>query len=409
MKTAPLHETKDLEDDLPLPATAAGWQARTVEQLTDKVLPLGLLCLLTGMMWAGDRQLFHQLFYLLVALPAFMLALTSSPLRTELVRNPVFIAFLCFAAYVSASIAWSGADDSALSLLKRPLYVVLLFIAMAGVAFHRPDRFTQVLRVSAVIAVAAGGILLVLFHLSDDGGRLTGYGALYNPLLTSHVFGFFLVLWIAYWIQERRLLLPQAMVAVAILGAVLLATGSRTPLLALSGAIFWLGLMSGGRRGAGACGLFTLAIGVIVMLWPESVTQRGLSYRPEIWAEAFRQAREFPLFGHGYDHPLSIHVNGIDFVFLDPHNMTLSVFYQGGLAGLLLWLALYLTALITCWKYRRNPVVLGLSATVVYGFAAAMTEGGSFLSRPKEHWFLIWVPMALVAAATTLRQPKDER
>jgi len=24
-----------------------------------------------------------------------------------------------------------------------------------------------------------------------------------------------------------------------------------------------------------------------------------------------------------------------------------------------------------------------------------MTEGGSFMSRPKEHWFLIWIPIAI--------------
>lgn len=88
--------------------------------------------------------------------------------------------------------------------------------------------------------------------------------------------------------------------------------------------------------------------------------------------------------------------------------MTLSVFHQGGVVGLLLWGILYLATLLGCWKQRANPLVFALSATVVYGLVAGMTEGGSFLSRPKEHWFLIWIPIALAAAAL-LKANEDER
>ncbi|PKO57475.1 MAG: ligase, partial [Betaproteobacteria bacterium HGW-Betaproteobacteria-19] len=213
------------------------WRTRLNDHLTNWVLPVGLLCLLTSMMWAGEKRLFQQLFYLFLALPAFILALNDRSLITALLRSPVFIAFLCFAAYFSISISWSGTDESTLSLLKRPLYVLCLFFAFAGVAFHRPDRLTAVLRLSSIIAVVAASVQLAFFLLSDDGARLAGYGALHNPLLTSHVFGFFLVLWIAYWIHQRRFFLPVAMIAVAVLGALILATGSRTPLLALSATI----------------------------------------------------------------------------------------------------------------------------------------------------------------------------
>jgi hypothetical protein len=38
------------------------------------------------------------------------------------------------------------------------------------------------------------------------------------------------------------------------------------------------------------------------------------------------------------------------------------------------------------------------SALLVFGFAAGLTEGGEFLTRPKEHWFLIWIPFALLSS-----------
>lgn len=380
------------------------WRTRLNDHLTNWVLPLGILLVLTSMMWAGEKQLFQQLFYVFLALPGVILALNDRNLVTALIRSPVFIAFLCFATYFSISISWSGTDESALSLLKRPLYVLCLFFAFSGVAMRRPDRFKAVLQLSAIIAVVAAGMQLALFLISDNGDRLAGYGALHNPLLTSHVFGFFLALWIAYWIRCKQFILPSAILAVAVLGALILATGSRTPLVAITATILWLGLMTGDRRGAIAFGVLVLTGTAILLLWPEAVAQRGFSYRPQIWADAIRQAMEYPVLGHGYNHDLRIHIEGIGYPFWDPHNMTLSVFYQGGALGLICWAGLFTSALFLSWKGRKVPMVFAFSATIVYGLVAGMTEGGSFLSRPKEHWFLLWIPFALLTAATLRMQ-----
>ena len=375
---------------------------RFADHLTGYALPLGLFALLTGMIWSGDRGHYHQFFYWLLALPSFVLAASKRDVLAHLARSPIFLAFAAFGAYLSLSIAWSGTEDGVGSLLKRPLYVLLLFIAVVELGRCRPDRLSLVVRAAALFAVAAGAISLLLFGLAGpDGpdGRLSGFGALRNPLLTSHVFGFFLALWIAFWMSERRLFSPLSIVAVVVLGALILATGSRTPLVALAATVLWLAALSGDRRGLLACAAL-LGIGTLVAIaWPEAFAQRGLSYRPQIWAEALRQIAEHPLIGHGYEHPLRIHIDGIDYPFWDPHNMSLSVLYQGGLIGLGLWLALYLTALITSWRRRSNLAVFICSAPLVYGLVAGMTEGGSFLSRPKEHWFLIWIPLALLAAA----------
>ncbi|MDD2874505.1 MAG: hypothetical protein PHG21_12845, partial [Azoarcus sp.] len=86
----------------------AAWRGSINGHLTNWVLPLGILFLLTSMMWAGDKRLFQQLFYVFLALPALILALNCRDLSAALLRSPVFIAFLCFAAYFSISISWSG-------------------------------------------------------------------------------------------------------------------------------------------------------------------------------------------------------------------------------------------------------------------------------------------------------------
>lgn len=376
---------------------------RSAEWLTSRVLPLGLFALLTGLLWVGDRSAYHQLFYWLVVLPVIALAIARRDALVASLRSPIFLAFVAFAGYMAASIAWSGSEDGTLALLKRPLYVAVLFVACAELARSRPAVFELVLRGAAIFAVGGGAVALLRFGLDGAEDRFASFGALYNPLLTSHVFGFFLSLWVAYWIAQRRFFAPAPIAAVAILGALILATHSRTPLVALTMTVMWLSLLAGDKRGIVAC--LTLAgAGVLLALaWPEAIVQRGLSHRPEIWAEALRLIGERPVFGHGYEHPLRIPVAGIAEAFRDPHNMSLSVLYQGGAVGLALWAGLYAAALTACWRGRRHAGAFICSAPLVYGLFAGMTEGGSFLSRPKEHWFIIWIPLALVAAVTSAR------
>jgi hypothetical protein len=66
---------------------------------------------------------------------------------------------------------------------------------------------------------------------------------------------------------------------------------------------------------------------------------------------------------------------------------------------------MYAYAAFYAWQNRKNPAVLIASTLVVFGFTAGLTEGSAFFSRPKEHWFLIWIPLALLAS-TRLKPTK---
>lgn len=155
-----------------------------------------------------------------------------------------------------------------------------------------------------------------------------------------------------------------------------------------------------GRRQEKALIALALALAGALLgyiLYPEVITQRGASFRPEIWADALRQISEHPWLGHGYDHPMRIVLsNGM--LLADPHNIELGVLFAGGIIGLLLWVAIYALAFAFSWKNRKSPAVLLASTWLVFGLAAGLTEGNAFLPRPKEHWFLIWIPMALLYA-----------
>lgn len=373
------------------------WQERVRQLLLDFLLPFGMLCMLTGMLWLGDHGRYPKVF-LAFAIPTLvLLALAPSALR-GFFRSPTVLAFVAFAAYFSVSIAWSATEDSFGDLIKRPLLVLVLFFGITEFARLRPKLLCKTIAIAAIVALIAATYEISRFFVANKTARLASEGALYNPLLISHVYGFFAALWLGWlYTQPRPHKTAHGILAILILLVLLVLTGSRTPLVAITATAISLTIIAGHRKGMLMLAALTIIGLAGLMTMPGMITQRGFSYRPEIWSEATRQILEYPWFGHGFGTPLFIKITDISYPFRDPHNLTLAVLFDGGLIGLLTWMAIYLTAFATVWKHRQHPWAIICSATIVYGLVAGMTEGGSFLSRPKEHWFLIWIPLALVA------------
>lgn len=380
---------------------------KTHKALTSYILPLGFLILLTGMFWIGERPNYHKAFYAFLAIPT-LLALTIKPnVILKLSRNGIFIAFIIFSLYTILSIAWSGTDNKTASLIKRPLYIAMLFFCATIVALHSHIRLERILLLSIGLATVSALISTGYYLLYDTTNRLPGYRALYNPLLTSHVYGMFTAMATALLFITRGKRLIAVLCAFLCLTTLLLLTGSRTPLLALAATFAWLILLHRNRKAIIALTALIAAALLLAALSPESLTNRGLSYRPEIWQQAWLQISERPWLGHGYDHEMIFWVKGFKHAFADPHNMELAVLFSGGIIGLCLWLALYLIAIVFAWRNHSDTLTLMASAALVFGFAAGLTEGNSFMSRPKEHWFLIWIPFTLLAASWVLKREKQ--
>src|SRR5690606_10860808 len=216
-------------------------------------------------------------------------------------------------------------------------------------------------------------VSLAIFYGSDGRGRFDGYGALYNPLLTSHVYGCFAALTLGFisCAQQKRDLLFLS-IAFSILITMLLATGSRTPLVGITATVAWIVLIKADRRAFWILAACCITAILLITLIPESVTSRGLSYRPEIWKEAWSQISQRIWLGHGFDHPMSFTVAGKKDAFADPHNMELAVLFSGGLVGCVLWLALYAVTLRFALYNKHVPLVVAASAALVYGFAAGL-------------------------------------
>lgn len=362
-------------------------------------LPLGYLVLLTGLFWVGERSHYSKLYYLLMAFPALLGLISQPRALLELLRDPIVMAFLAFAAWLLLSLSWTTSTESLASLAKRPLYVFMLFASCTLIMLRDGSMLPHLLRISAGLALIAAIAILTLYFLKPPpDGRLIGTGGLINSLLTSHVLGFFCICWLATWVTDEKTVRIHGLLSGAVLLGAVLATGSRTPLMAISLASIWLALITRQRRALYLIVSLSILGLLLAFFFSDLVLERGLSYRPQLWAEAYKQLQEQLWFGRGFDAALKLWIEGIPYPFADPHNIGLAVALRLGLIGLLLWLFLYGIVLGTCVRYRTDHRFQLASTLVIYGLAAGMTEGSSFLSRPNESWFLIWIPMSMVAA-----------
>lgn len=379
---------------------------RSAEFFFKYLVPLGWLVILTSMFIAGDRGRVHQLYYIFLALPTLVAIILRPTVLKPLVCNPLFVAIAVFCCYTMVTVAWSTTEDTALSLMRRPLYIALLLFCAGIIGMRSTDRLNGLTRGAALIAALAAAVSLgyfLLVRLPAGSERLDGYGALYNPLLSAHVFGAFATFWLATLLQGRKLLDPIPLLCLALLMAAVFATGSRTPLVGIGGALVWLVCVGDRRKGLMVVLGIVAAMVMFIALHPEAIMQRGVSHRPEIWLESWRQIKEKLWFGHGYDADMIVLIPGLELL-ADPHNMELGVMYSGGVVGLILWIALYAVALRFCWTHRSIPGISLATAWLIFGIGSGLTEGMAFLSRPKEHWYLIWLPLALIYGQWIARQ-----
>ncbi|UTW09486.1 O-antigen ligase family protein [Pseudomonas benzenivorans] len=391
-------------------STTANLRQRSFTFICNWLLPLGLLCLLIGLPLLPDRSIYHKLFYALIAAPALVALLLRPQELRLLLREPIVLAFLAYAAWALLSISWSDTDASIGSLLKRPLYIFMLVAGCCLLTQQNQRRFTH------CMLIAALAVLPIAFYALAEvattwkpGHRLVGTGALDNPLLSSHLFGFFCILWLGLGMTLPRQQGWLAALPVLVLGVTLLATGSRTPLLAASLAGAWLALACWNKRSIALTLIGLSALSTLLLLYPEALLARGTSYRLELWQDTLSRISQKPWLGFGFDAQLAIQLPGFSVPFSEPHSFAIGVLYYTGIIGLCLWFAMHLVALRQCWVNRANYLFVIAGALMVYGLGGGLAEGGGILARPKEHWFLTWIPLALIAALSFSQRTSGTR
>ncbi|MGR3887078.1 O-antigen ligase family protein [Pseudomonas sp. 1152_12] len=373
------------------------------------ILPIGLLLLLSSLFYVTNRNVMHRFYYVFFSVPTLLLLCLRPRELKELLREPLVVAFLAFCAWALTTVLWSPEPTYDSNLFKVPLHTFMLFAGCGLLLQYRNDLLKPIFFSAALIALVVSLCNLVAFVKGFEPGMrmIGGLGALDNPLLSSHVFGFFCIYWLYVCITTQRVrVLWFSAPALAIMTATLLATGSRTPLVALTLAALWIAVVSRNRRSALMIVTLVLGAAALLLFYPESITERGSSFRFELWTLTLQRIAEHPLIGHSFNAELSL-VLANGFQLVEPHNFALGVLYYVGIIGFIPWVFMLGWGLYKGLKERAQPLFILGSALLAYGIGAGLTEGGGILSRPKEHWFLLWIPLALLAGLSIAQRRRS--
>lgn len=370
-------------------------------------LPAGFLLFLTGLFLAPSAHNYKVIMNFMLLLPGLLATVAvwrwwPQARRVGLVLLPVvfYLLYMTVNAYVQ-----SGEDG--LKFAQWSAYILVFLVAVGLCMEMRSHFFVQWLWAGVLAATAAAIYAIARDSLSgaitQSTYRLAGYGALYNPLRSGHLFGVFLIVatWCVLLAPLHRVQRWVAAVCAAILFATLLLTGSRSPLLAVLILSLWLVVVAvpRGQRGY-YLGALLLTTVLSIVTFGDELFERGWSLRPELWRLSIGAALQQPWLGVGLGNRIMLD-STIGLQFYDTHNVFLAVFYYGGTCGLLLFVGVFATAFYSAWRRRQQAPLFGLAALLqLFGLATLQFDGGSLIGRPTEFWLLYWLPIAITLYAS---------
>lgn len=88
---------------------------------------------------------------------------------------------------------------------------------------------------------------------------------------------------------KRHQILWLSIPAMAVMFAAVMATGSRTPLVALTLAALWLSFICWNRRSVALLGALFITGATVAVMFSRMINERGDSYRFEIWQMALQK------------------------------------------------------------------------------------------------------------------------
>jgi O-antigen ligase len=316
------------------------------------------------------------------------------------------VAVMLFFLFQVASGLWAPPGAR---LGEKTLDIVLMAALTVAIYLYTLGDPAAVVRTTFLLFFVAGIVFAVGALLGGPGvqGRYSAFGGGPNVFVRIQILG--IISAIALYLFHRRLL-PLLAVPLFVLAAAL--SGSRAGLLAgaaVGGAALWRVRR---RLRAGpvlaAVGLLAVAAGVVVALAPpaftslfedrfiqQTVEQRYVSGRTDIWVQAARLAVDHPLIGTGLDgfYGLIGRNEGTEY----PHNYLLGVAAEGGIVGLALLSAAIVLLARTVRHGGGHPreTMLALAAAVFVALSS-LFSGDYYDARLA----FLFAAMAAAAAVT---------
>jgi O-antigen ligase len=142
-----------------------------------------------------------------------------------------------------------------------------------------------------------------------------------------------------------------------------------------------------------ALAILILAVIGIVAGGLHYIEQRGMSYRPQIFSQAWHWIADHPWRGLGEGSHYTIEVDGQ--VWTHSHNAFTHTAIMAGLPAAALWIALWL---IVGWRglvFRHTTIGRCLLALWIFSSVAFQFDAPDLMQKPSVEWLMGWLPLAI--------------
>jgi O-antigen ligase len=370
-------------------------------------LLLGMWWLLVGVaaspvgdkVWNPGRPYHDSLVVLYMAPALWWLWKRRGEFGRRLVQSLDGRLLLVFLAWASLSAAWADYGHVG-DVVFNALYILLFVLTWAAVVAGNPQWFRQLLVWAAIgLALSALAAMTIFpwrtLHTINwqQEGRLVSFGMLDNPNLAAFAYGAAIV-WLAQTTMRNRWMHVIQAAALVVLSVFVVLTFSRASWLAVLVAqgCMLLAARHGHVRLRALVILALAVVGTVFGGW-EYVQQRGMSYRPQIFQQAWGWIQKHPWRGLGEGSHYTIQVS--DQVWTHSHNVFTHTAIMTGMPGVLLWIALWLIVGWRGWIFRHTTTGRCLLALWVFSTVAFQFDAPELMQKPSVEWLMGWLPLAI--------------
>jgi O-antigen ligase len=306
---------------------------------------------------------------------------------------------LVFLAWSSLSSVWANYGHAGDNVFAA-VYVLIFVITWAALAAGNPQWFRQLLFWGAVgLALSALGAVATFpwrtLHtmMWQEQGRLVSFGSLDNPNLAGFAYGAAIV-WMAQTTVRGRWQHVIQILSLAMLSVFVVMTYSRAAWLAILVAqgCMLLAARHGHVKLRALVILVLAAVAVGFGGW-HYVEQRGMSYRPQIFEQAWDLIKTHPWRGLGMASHYEIHVG--DLVWTHSHNVFTHNAIMLGIPAGLLWVVMWLIVGWRGWLFRHVTTGRCLLALWVFSTVAFQFDAPELMQKPSVEWLMGWLPLAI--------------
>lgn len=388
------------------------------------LMGLGLFAQLAGLILNNDGSRYATQVYLLLLLPSLGLLVWMRGAVNLWRQLPAILLLLLMGWALLVAGLHEGSERSFGYWSKVMLFLLLYVFALACLA-RSERRLVWIVLAALVVAVLLVWLTLYYqygvldrplqypqvrrYRLHELGWH--GYADLDHPIIAGLYYGVFAILLTWLFVRFKVNAWQSAVLALgmAALLVYVLLTFSRGAWFSLLAGGFVLLLLFPNLKARSLLGIGVALLALVLYLfWPEVQSERriGVTGRHLIWQAWFEQLHDFWLIGVGagvkfeFTFPAGTPQAGQSFT--SAHSLYLQLWYQYGIVGILLFVALLISLLWKGWTCRAQPLArLGL-ALLVFAMVAMVSEVHSIFLRPSPFWVVFWLPVGILLG---LQQP----